>query len=99
MELIQSCLIYHLERQKINAGYVTTFNDYAVVSENRCTPISEKISTLMLHYLDVLLLQVLGLLKTKSVEIGESIAILGAGGIGLNIIQAAKWFQHIQLLQ
>ena len=33
--------IYESDDQKINAGWVTTFNDHAVVSENRVTKISQ----------------------------------------------------------
>src|SRR5579862_7195057 len=32
---------YRWRGQKLNAGWVTTFNEYAVVSENRLTPIPE----------------------------------------------------------
>ena len=78
-------------RQKINAGYVTTFNDYAVVSENRCTPISEKISDFDASLFGCAITTGFGVIENKAqLKIGESIAILGAGGIGLNIIQAAR---------
>ena len=83
--------IYHWEGKKINAGYVTTFNDYAVVSENRCTPISEKISDFNASLFGCAITTGFGVIENKAqLKIGESIAILGAGGIGLNIIQAAR---------
>ena len=82
---------YYLKDKKINAGFVTTFNDYAVVSENRCTPISEEISDDDAALFGCAITTGFGVIENKArLKIGESIAILGAGGIGLNIIQAAK---------
>ena len=83
--------IYYWNGKKINAGYVTTFNDYAVVSENRCTPISEQISDFNASLFGCAITTGFGVIENKAkLKIGESIVILGAGGIGLNIIQAAK---------
>ena len=83
--------IYYWKGKKINAGYVTTFNDYAVVSENRCTPISEQISDFNASLFGCAITTGFGVIENKAkLKIGESIVILGAGGIGLNIIQAAK---------
>ena len=32
---------YKLNGQNINAGWITTFNEYAIISENRCTKIPQ----------------------------------------------------------
>ena len=82
---------YYWKGKKINAGYVTTFNDYAVISENRCTPISEEISDFNASLFGCAITTGFGVIENNAqLKIGESIVILGAGGIGLNIIQAAK---------
>ena len=36
--------VYKWRGQKLNAGWVTTFNEYAIVSENRCTSIPKNIN-------------------------------------------------------
>ena len=35
-------IYFDKKKQKINAGYVTTFNEYAIISENRLTKIEKK---------------------------------------------------------
>ena len=54
---------YHLFDKKINAGWVTTFNKLAVISENRCTAIPESISNDEASLFGCAVTTVLGLLK------------------------------------
>ena len=76
---------------KINAGWVTTFNKFAVVSENRVTSIPEKVPSDYAALFGCAVTTGFGVIENNAkLRIGESIVILGAGGIGLNIIQAAK---------
>lgn len=82
--------VYGWGERKVNAGAVTTFQRHAVVSENRLTPIPLELP------LDIAVLlgcaaptgmgSVYNVLKMKA---GESVAIFGAGGIGLNACVAA----------
>ena len=83
--------IYRWNGKKLNAGWVTTFNKYAVISENRCTRVENDLNPDIGALLVVLLLQVLELIENNAqLKMGESVVIFGAGGIGLNIVQAAK---------
>ena len=82
---------YQFNGKKINAGWVTTFNSHAVVSENRCTPISSNISDEAAALFGCAITTGFGVVENNAkLKMGESIVIFGAGGIGLNIIQASK---------
>ncbi len=75
----------------LNAGWVTTFNKYAVISENRCTKISKEISVEEAALFGCAVTTGFGVIENNAkVKIGESILIFGSGGIGLNMIQASK---------
>ena len=81
---------YHWNGKKINAGFVTTFNEYAVVSENRLTPIPENFPMDLAPLFGCAVTTGLGVINNNArVKIGESIAVFGAGGVGLNVIQGA----------
>ncbi len=82
---------YNWNGKKVNAGWVTTFNDEAIISENRLTVIPE--------YFDLKLAPLFGCAVTTAVgvinndaqlKIGQSVVIFGIGGVGLNIAQAAR---------
>ena len=82
---------YEYNGQKINAGWVTTFNKYAVVSENRLTNIPEETPNDLAALFGCAITTGFGVIENNAkLKIGESIVVLGAGGIGLNIIQAAN---------
>ena len=84
---------YEWKNKKVNAGNLTTFNTYAVVSENKLTKISKKQS----KNTKVLLLgctastAIGSAKKLTKVNIDDYIAVSGCGSIGLNIIQYAKF--------
>jgi len=74
----------------INAGWVTTFNEYAVVSENRITSIPENFDSEIGALMGCAVTTGLGVINNNAkVKIGESVVVWGAGGIGLNIVQGA----------
>ncbi len=75
---------------KLNAGWVTTFNDHAVVSENRMTVIPPHYDLKIAALLGCAVTTALGVVNNDAkVKIGESVAVYGAGGVGLNIVQFA----------
>jgi len=74
----------------VNAGWVTTFNDHAIVSENRVTPIPSDFDPEAAALFGCAITTAFGVITNNArLAIGESLAVFGAGGIGLSIIQAA----------
>jgi S-(hydroxymethyl)glutathione dehydrogenase/alcohol dehydrogenase len=82
-----------IDGEIINAGAVTTFSDYAVVSENRVVlcpkEISSKVAVLFGCALPTGAGMVLNELKP---EAGSSVIVLGLGGIGLSALIALSAF-------
>jgi S-(hydroxymethyl)glutathione dehydrogenase/alcohol dehydrogenase len=77
--------------QTIGAGSVTTFNEFAVVSENRLTVIPKDVPFPVAALLGCAVTTGLGVITHEAkLELGQSIAVFGAGGVGLNVIQAAR---------
>jgi S-(hydroxymethyl)glutathione dehydrogenase/alcohol dehydrogenase len=75
----------------VTAGWITTFNDHAVVSENRLTPIPKDIPFEIAALMGCAITTALGLVNNEArLKIGQSIAVLGCGGVGLNVIQGAS---------
>lgn len=74
----------------IGGGWVTTFNNYAVVSENRLTVIDNDIPSDIGALMGCAVTTGLGVISNEAqLKPGQSIAIAGCGGVGLNIIQGA----------
>jgi S-(hydroxymethyl)glutathione dehydrogenase/alcohol dehydrogenase len=82
--------IYDSPIGRVNAGWVTTFNEYALVSENRVTAIPADFDPEIAALFGCAVTTGFGVVTNNArLAIGESIAIFGAGGIGLNIVQGA----------
>ena len=82
--------VYSWEGKRLNAGYVTTFNEYAVVSENRITAIPKDFDLKIAPLFGCAVTTGLGVITNNAhLKIGESIVVFGAGGIGLNVVQGA----------
>ena len=90
---------YKWKGKKINAGWVTTFNDYAIISENRCTPIGIDVDLKIASLFGCAITTGFGAIENKAnLKMGENVLVFGAGGIGLNIIQAAKFYSANQII-
>ena len=75
----------------LNAGFVTTFNEYAVVSENRLTPLPPDYPLDYAALYGCAVTTGLGVIENNAqLRMGQSIVVIGAGGVGLNIIQGAQ---------
>lgn len=75
----------------INSGAIATFSEYAVISENRVTPISRKIPAQVAALLGCAIATGGGvILHTLGVKTGSTVAIFGVGGIGSGAIIGAK---------
>ena len=76
--------------EPLNAGWVTTFNRHAVVSENRCTKVPADTDHDAAALFGCAITTGFGVVENNAgIRMGEAVAVFGAGGIGLNIIQAA----------
>ncbi len=74
----------------IGAGPIATFADMAIVSENRLTPISKDIPFDIAALMGCAVTTGLGLINNEArLKFGQSIAVAGCGGVGLNVIQGA----------
>lgn len=83
--------IYDWQGRKVNAGWVTTFNEFAVVSENRITPIGQKSDLITATLYGCALTTAFGVVSHDAdLKSGESIVVFGAGGVGSAIIMAAS---------
>lgn len=82
---------YKYGKTYIGGGWVTTFNEYAVISENRLTTIPNDIPFSFVSLLGCGVTTGLGLINNEAkLKMGQSIAVLGVGGVGMNVIQGAK---------
>lgn len=81
---------YRWRGEPLNAGWVTTFNRNAVVSENRCTKVPAGTDPEAAALFGCAVTTGFGVVENNArLRMGESVVVFGAGGIGLNIIQAA----------
>ena len=81
---------YQWNGRTVNSGWVTTFGEYSIVSENRVTPIARDIPFETAALMGCAVTTGLGLINNDAqVKIGQSVAVLGAGGVGLNVVQGA----------
>jgi S-(hydroxymethyl)glutathione dehydrogenase/alcohol dehydrogenase len=82
---------YILDGKKISSGKVTTLSEYSIVSENRVTKIPNETPSVLAAMLGCSLTTALGIIDNEcELKFGESVAVIGCGGVGLNLIQAAK---------
>ena len=83
--------VYKWKGKTLNAGLVTTFNQYAIVSENRLTIIPDNFDMKSATLFGCAVTTAFGVVNNDAkIKVGQSIVILGVGGLGLNIAQAAS---------
>jgi S-(hydroxymethyl)glutathione dehydrogenase/alcohol dehydrogenase len=81
---------YKWRDDTLNAGWVTTFNEYAVISENRMTVIPSDFDLRLAPLLGCAVTTAAGVINNDAgVKIGESVVVFGVGGVGLNVVQFA----------
>jgi len=82
---------YILDGKIITSGKVTTLSEYSICSENRLTPVFPNTDERLCCLLGCSLTTAFGAIDNEAnLKLGETVMILGAGGVGLNLIQAAK---------
>ena len=82
---------YLWKEKKVNAGWVTTFNEKAIVSENRLTAIPPDFDMRIAPLFGCSVTSAFGVVNNDAkIKIGQSVLIFGVGGVGLNIVQATS---------
>ena len=82
---------YIWKGKEINAGWVTTFNERAVISENRLTVIPKDFDMKLAPLFGCAITTAFGVVNNDAqVKVGQSVVVYGLGGVGLNIVQAAS---------
>lgn len=82
---------YILNNKKISSGKITTLSEYSIVSENRITKVRHEISDDFCALLGCGLSTGLSVINNEAnIKFGESVLVLGCGGVGLNCIFASK---------
>lgn len=85
------CPTYDWKGTQVNAGHITTFSEYSIISESRLTPINPKYG----HDVSALMADTIttgfGVISNDAkVRVGQSVCIIGIGGIGLGAVLGAK---------
>ena len=82
---------YFSKNNIVNAGWITTFNEYAVVSENRVTKIPKRYSLRKSCLFGCVATTALGLVNYElKLKKKDTLLVVGVGGLGQIIVQAAK---------
>jgi Zn-dependent alcohol dehydrogenase len=75
----------------ITAGHITTFSELAIVSANRVTKVPDDLPADLGALLGCALSTALATIENVAkVKFGESVLVVGCGGVGLSLILAAK---------
>jgi S-(hydroxymethyl)glutathione dehydrogenase / alcohol dehydrogenase len=90
---------YRLDGVTFSAGAVTTFNDYALVAENRCVSLPDGVPMDVAALLGCAVPTGAGIIaNTINPPSGSTIAIVGLGGIGLAALMACRFYRCAQVI-
>ncbi len=82
---------YVLDGKIISSGKVNTLTEFAIVSENRVTSVPQDTPPELCAILGCALTTAMGVIDNEvDLKFGENVAVIGCGGVGLNLLQAAK---------
>src|SRR3989338_4291465 len=83
--------LYSWDGRRGHAGWVTTFNEHAIVAENRRTASDERVDLRTAPLFGCAITTAMGVINNDAqVKIGQSVVIFGVGGVGLSLAQAAE---------
>jgi S-(hydroxymethyl)glutathione dehydrogenase/alcohol dehydrogenase len=90
---------YALGSRQINAGAVTTFNELALVAENRCVLLPQGVPMDIAVLFGCALPTGAGIvMNTLRPSPGSWLAIFGLGGIGLSALMACRLFEGVKTI-
>jgi Zn-dependent alcohol dehydrogenase len=82
---------YVLNGKSMSSGKVTTLSEYSIVSENRVTAVPDDTPPELCAILGCALTTAMGIIDNEvDLKFGESVAVVGCGGVGLNLLQGAS---------
>ena len=82
---------YRFDSKVFTSGKVNTLTEKAVVSENRLTVVPSNTDPEFAALLGCSLTTALGVINNESnLKFGEKVAVTGCGGVGLNVLAAAR---------
>lgn len=82
---------YRWKDKIISGGKITTLSEYAIVSENRLTVVDQSINNYFCALLGCGLSTGFNVVNVEAnLKFGESVLVLGCGGVGLNCLLASK---------
>lgn len=82
--------VYNWRGNRCNAGWITTFNRFGVIAENRLTRVPADTDFEVCALLADTLTTGFGAINNDAhVKIGESVVVVGCGGIGLGTVLGA----------
>jgi S-(hydroxymethyl)glutathione dehydrogenase/alcohol dehydrogenase len=82
---------YNLDGKVFSSGKVNTLTEKAIVSENRLTVVPPDTNAEFAALLGCSLTTALGVIDNESnLRFGERVAVVGCGGVGLNVLTAAR---------
>lgn len=82
---------YTYEGREITSGRIATFAERAIISENRLTKVPLETPNELVALLGCGLSTAFGVMENEAqLKMGESVLIVGCGGVGLNLIRVAR---------
>ena len=82
---------YEWNGSRLNAGWVTTLSEFTIVSENRVTKLNSTIDERYAPLLGCAATTAAGVIgRDAELKLGESVVVLGVGGVGLLVVEAAR---------
>ena len=82
---------YVLDGKSMSSGKVTTLSEYSIVSENRVTTVLDDTPPELCAILGCALTTAMGIIDNEvDLKFGETVAVVGCGGVGLNLLQGAS---------
>ncbi len=91
--------VYLHDGEKINAGAVTTFSEYAIVSENRCVPLPDGVPMDVAVLFGCAVPTGAGIVtNTIQPPKGSTIAVFGLGGIGMSALMATQLYDCAKVI-
>jgi S-(hydroxymethyl)glutathione dehydrogenase/alcohol dehydrogenase len=83
--------MYKFKGKDMRSGKITTFSEYSICSENRLTPVPHDTPDELCALLGCSLSTALGTVNVEAdLKLGESLMIVGAGGLGINLVKAGR---------